>query len=150
MDVESRIAPSVFLRESEHSETSASLPGLTTAYKASGTVDRDVSRLVVITGKEGFAPGGTAYHVLQYVHLGLGEFGFTAEGQVFRFLFADLQPKLLTVHGRSLLRIFDYISLRRMPWIRQIDRDFRAMGGDADTEPVITRIELTDWLREAG
>lgn len=148
MDVESRYAPTIFHRDAE-AEKAALLPGLNTAYKASGTVESEVSRLVLVMGKEGFAPGGTAYHVLQYVHLGHGEHGFTAEGQVFRYLFADLQPKLLTVHGRNLLRICDYIGLRRMPWIRQIDRDFREIGGAADTEPVITRIELTNWLRAA-
>ena len=63
-------------------------------------------------------------------------------------MFADIQPKLVTVHGRNLLRIFDYIGLRRMPWIRQADRDFRAVGGPADNEPIITLIDVQDWKRD--
>ena len=127
----------------------ALLPGLTTAYKAGGNVENnEVSRLVLIMGKEGFKPGATAYVSLQYVHLGLGEFGFTADGQWFRFVFADLRPKLVTVHGRNLRRMFDYIGLRRLPWIRQADRDFRSAAGAIDHEPIITLIEIEDWERE--
>ena len=81
---------------------------------------------MLVMGKDGFRLGGTAYHLIQYVHISIGEFGFTANGQVFRFLFADLQPKLVTVEGRNLLRMCDQIALKRMPWIRQADRDFRA------------------------
>ena len=120
----------------------ALLPGLNTSYKAAGTAENhETSRLVVILGKQGFRIGETAYVVFQYAHLGTGDLGFTAEGHVFRFPFFDLQPRLLTVHGRSLLRTFDYIALRRMPWIRQADRDFQA----GDDEPVITRITVEDW-----
>ena len=100
---------------------------------------------MLVMGKDGFKPGGKAYIALQYVHFGLGDFGFTATGQSFTFLIADLQPKLLTVDGRNLLRVFDCISQRRMPWIRQTDRDFRAVDGDTDNEAVITRICLEDW-----
>ena len=107
----------------------------------------EVSRLVLVMGKEGFQPGGTAYWFLQYVHISLGGFGFADDGQWFDFIWSDVQPKLATVRGRNLLRIADYISLRRMPWIRQADRDFR--GGVADSEPIITRIEITDWVRQS-
>ena len=44
------------------------------------------------------------------------------------------------MRGRDLLRIFDYIRLRRLPWIRQADRDFRA------DEPIILKIEIEDWV----
>ena len=77
----------------------------------------------------------------------MGQFGFTANGQVFSFVVSDIQPKLVTVHGRNLLRIFDQISLRRIPWIRQADRDFRAGDGVGDTDPIITRLEVDDWRR---
>ena len=149
MGDETRIDPTIYLREPASSEKAALLPSLNTAYKASGTVDNEVSRLVLVMGKDGFRPGGNAYVALQYVHMGVGEFGFTANDQVFRFVFSDIQPKLLTVHGRNLLRIFDYICLRRMPWIRQTDRDFRAIDAGMDTEPVITRIDIDDWQRLA-
>ena len=47
--------------------------------------------------------------------------------------------------GRNLQRICDYISLRRLPWIREADRDFKAADGVGSDEPIITKIELTDW-----
>jgi hypothetical protein len=129
----------------------ATLPGLNDAYQAAGQPENhEVSRLVIVMGREGFRPGGTAYLFFQYVHLGLGEFGFTADGQFFRFVFADIQPKLVTVHGRNLLRICDAISLRRMPWIRVADRDFRAADGGESREPIIVRIEVADWVRPEG
>ena len=99
-------------------------------------------------GKDGFKAGGRAYYALQYVHISMGEFGFWDDGQWFNFLWSDLQPKLVTVRGRNLLRGWDYISLRRMPWIRQADRDFRGGYGAGDDEPSITRIEVTDWKRK--
>jgi len=134
--------------EAKPVEKAALLPALNDPYKADGFVDNEVSRLVLVMGKDGFRIGENAYIVLQYVHIGMGQFGFTANGQVFSFVFSDIQPKLVTVHGRNLLRIFDYIGLRRMPWIRQTDRDFRAGNGVAETEPVITLIEIEDWERE--
>jgi hypothetical protein len=128
-------------------EKAALLPALTDPYAAGGFVEGEVSRLVLVMGRDGFRIGGTAYIFLQYVHISMGEFGFTANGQWFSFIFADLQPKLITVHGRNLQRICDYISLRRMPWIRQSDRDYRATDGTTDKEPIITRIEVEDWKR---
>jgi hypothetical protein len=118
------------------------LPALNDAYKAAGFVDNKVSRLVVIMGKDGFKIGATAYYVFQYAHIGLGELGFTANGQILRFVFSDIQPKLLTVQSRNLLRIFDYIALRRMPWIRL------AVDGSPDNEPIITGLKVSDWLRQ--
>ena len=89
--------------------------------------------------------------VFQYVQMGTGEFGFTADGeQVFRVVFADRQPRRLTVQGRGLMWICDYIALHRMPWIRQADRDFRAADGVAGDEPIITRIVVEEWKAEEG
>ncbi len=145
MDAENRYDPKKFARSAEPAEggdENALLPGLTTDYKASATAGtKALTRLVVIFGKDGFRPGNTAYVAFQYVHLGCGDFSFTPDGQVFSFVVSDLQPKRLTVHGFNLLRVFDYISLHRMPWIRQVNRAFSPDAGD----PVITRIEITDW-----
>lgn len=143
--------PTIFRKgasEPKPAEDAALLPALNDPYKAGGFVDSDVSRLVLVMGKDGFRIGGNAYIVFQYVHIGMGQLGFTANGQVFSFVFSDLQPKLVTVHGRNLQRIFDYISLRRMPWIRQLDRDFRAGDDITDKEPIITRIDVEDWKRK--
>jgi hypothetical protein len=128
-------------------EKDAMLPAPADPYKAAGTPDNgEISRLVLVMGKDGFKTGGRAYYFLQYVHISMGEFGFWDDGQFFQFVFSDIEPKLVTVRGRNLLRISDYISLHRLPWIRQSDRDFR--GSVANDEPIITRIEVTDWKRK--
>jgi hypothetical protein len=151
-DTVEKLSPEMFVRKGTGAtpEKDALLPALNDPYKAAGFVDNEVSRLVLIMGKDGFKPGGTAYHFLQYVHMGVGEFGFSPDGQCFRVVFSDIQPKLVTLHGRNLLRTCDYIALRRMQWIRQADRDFRAGDGVRDDEPIITRIEVTNWLRLAN
>jgi hypothetical protein len=149
MDDEERYDPLKFHQKAvtpESSDRIALLPGLNSPYKAASTVDGEVSRLVVIMGKDGFRIGSVAYVTLQYAHLGTGELAFAANGQVFSFLFSDLQPKLLTVHGRNLLRIYHHVGLKRMAWIRQTDRDFRLVGDEAD-EPIITRATVTNWKR---
>lgn len=142
--------PLVGLRAAESkAETHARLPREDDAYQAAGLPESsEVSRLVLVMGKDGFKAGGRAYYFLQYVHISMGEFGFWDDGQWFNFIWSDLQAKLVTVRGRNLLRTCDYISLRRMPWIRQADRDFRG-GFAANDESIITRIEVTDWKHPA-
>ena len=151
-----RLKPLPFVRPPAKArpDKEALLPSPDDPYQAAGFADNEVSRLVLIMGKDGFKPGCTAYYLLQYVHIGLGEFGFEAGGQFFRFVFADIQPKLVTVHGRNLLRMCDAIALRRVQWVRMADRDFRAepapAGGVGGSEPFISRIEVADWVREEG
>jgi hypothetical protein len=48
------------------------------------------------------------------------------------------------IHGDHLFRICDAISLRRVQWIRQAERD-TAMPVNS---PVITNIEIRDWRPE--
>jgi hypothetical protein len=140
------LKPETFQRGASSVEKAAVLPSLTTEYKAAGTPENgEVSRLVLVMGQDGFRPGGTAYVFMQYAHIGLGQFGFTVGEQDFSFVFSDIRPKLVVVHGRNLLRICDYVSLRRMPWIRQADRDFQPGDGAADSEPFIRLIEIRDW-----
>jgi hypothetical protein len=126
----------------------AALPDLNSPYKAAGTADNgEVSRLVVIFGKDRFRVGQTAYVAFQYTDVGRGECDITEGGHCFRFPFHDpLEPKLLIVRGRNLLRIFDYIGLRRLPWIRQAERDVRL----GDDEPVITWIDIQDRRPQAA
>jgi hypothetical protein len=124
-------------------EKEAVLPVLGDAYKAAGFAVEEESCLVLVMGRDGFQPGGLAYVHFQYVHIGTGGFGYTANGQAFTFLVAE--PKRVTVRGRNLLRIYHQIIRRRTPWIRQADRDFRADDGAPDDEPIILRIEVEDW-----
>jgi hypothetical protein len=121
-------------------ERTAVLPGMNDLYQAAGYADSEMNRLVLVMGKYGFRTGGTAYVFMPYMYIGKVELGFTAEGQMFRFILSDTEPQLVTAYGQNLLHICDQISQRKMQWIREADEDFRApvSGG----EPLITSIEI--------
>jgi hypothetical protein len=124
-------------------ERAATLPGRDDLYRAAGYADSETNRLVLVMGRHGFRIGGTAYVFLQYMYIETVELGFTDEGQVFRFVLSDTQPKLVTVHGQNLVQICDDISLRKLQWIREAGQDFTApVSGD---DPIITCIEICDW-----
>jgi hypothetical protein len=132
-------------------ETKARLPGPDTPYEAAALADtHGTNSLVLITFKDGFTPGGVAYTALQYAHIDLGEFVYYDDGQRFAFTFAGLQPKLVTVSGRNLVRIYELIGLHQLHWIRQVDRNFLPGGMADDGRECITRIEVTDWKRPKG
>ena len=146
MDDKERYNPAKFHHETASPQNKAGLvPGLASIYKAAGMATTEETRLVVVMDKTGFQTGGTAYLTFQYSHIDLGSFGFTADGQWFSFPFYDLQPRLLTVHGRDLFRIYLEIGSKRMSWIRVCDRDFRPAIDADDDEPVITRARVTNW-----
>lgn len=149
MDDRERYNPSKFHHETISPQNKAGLvPGLQSPYQAAATATTEETRLVVMMDKSGFQPGGTAYFTFQYSHIDIGRFGFTDAGQWFSFPFYDLQPRLLTVHGRNLFRVYLEIGSKRMPWIRVSDRDYRPpANADAD-EPIITRASVTNWKPE--
>ena len=126
-------------------EANAAFPGYGDPYKAAGPESSEsLTRLVCIMGKEGFQPGGKAYRFFQYVHLDSDtDFGLTKDGQVIRLRFVGLNPVLVIIRGRNLLRICDSIHLHRMPWIRVADRDF----ADGQKE-IITAIEIVECGRQ--
>lgn len=154
--IESRLNPDDFGNKNGDSGASgdeADLPGEKTPYQAMALqANHEITSLIVIMGKDGWLPGGTAYHSLDYMHMGHGTFGFIANGeQEFWFPFADpVEPVGLRVRGRNVLKAFRLISLKRMPWIRMKDegRDFQAGEAANDRTPVITRIEVKPWVPE--
>ena len=105
-----------------------------------------MNRLVLVMGKDGFTIGGTAYVFLPYMYIGAVELGFTAEGQVFRFIVTEAQSRLVTVSGHNLTHVCDHIAQRRMQWIRESDQDFRVPASGDD--PIITRIDIREWRPE--
>jgi hypothetical protein len=117
------------------------LPGYGDPYRAAGPESSEsLTRLACIMGKEGFQPGGKAYRFFQYVHLDSDtDFGFTKDGQIITLRFAGMNPVLVVIRGRNLLRICDAIHLHRIPWIRVADRDF----ADGQLE-IITAIEIIE------
>ena len=64
-------------------------------------------------------------------------------------MFSDIQPKLVTVHGRNLLRIFrlHQPAADAVDSPRRIGISGRWMASP-DNEPFITRIEVEDWKRK--
>src|SRR4051794_41370945 len=74
-DVAEILKPRTFDRTARAAEKEAKLPAFDDDYVAAGNPEHgEVSRLVLVMGKEGFAAGATAYRFLQYVHISMGEF----------------------------------------------------------------------------
>ena len=92
-----RLKPLPFLRPAGKARVEENVlwPGFNDPYQAAGGPENDeISRLVVVLGRDGFREGATAYHIFQYVHLDECEVGFTASGdQWFRFLFSGRQSE---------------------------------------------------------
>ena len=126
----------------------SALPGEQTDYKAASMpASGGLTQAGGDSRAQEFRNGGTPYHAFQYVHLGAeATLGFTPEGQVMSLHFTGMEPKILTIRGRNLLQIMDYIQLHRIHWIRQADRDFspdEAVDDNGQPLPFIERIEIT-------
>ena len=77
-------------------------PSFTDPYEAAGTREGEIPCFALVMGKDGLKPGATAYYVVQYVHLSLGEVGFTASGdQWFSYLYNDRPARRLWVEGTA-------------------------------------------------
>jgi len=83
--------------------------------------------------------GKNGYRSFQYVHLDSDSTFEQRSGQVITLRFAGTKIMQVTITGRNLWRLFDYLHQHRMPWIMVADRDFAA-----DSEPVITRIAIAE------
>ncbi len=86
---------------------------------------------------------GKARRQLQYKDIDSddAQSGYAAEGTSFSVVFGYREPQRLTVYGRNLLKVWEYICFHRMPWIESVEpgRDFER--GD---KPVITGIVLEE------
>jgi len=121
-------------------------------YKASGRpANKALPRFFVFFSKSGYAIGKKAAKQFQYVEMdsdgddedGCG-FGFTESGQEFSIKVAGSKQWKLTVRGRNLWEIYDYLTLHRMPWIRVADRDFADADDAAGQKPIILSIEIRE------
>lgn len=120
-------------------------------YKAFGRPSTGMlPRFFVFFGKKGYGPGNKAVKQFQYLSLesdggvsdGCG-FGFSPTGQEFSIKLAGSRLWKLTVRGRNLWEIYDYLTLHRLPWIRVADRDFPD-GGEAAKKPIILSADLEE------
>jgi len=94
-----------------------------------------VYTLHCLLGKEG-------YRSFQYVHLDSdSRFAVDGKGQVISLRFCASKTMAVTIRGRNLGRLYDYLHQHRMPWIMRVDsgRDF-----GADHEPVILAVEIAE------
>jgi hypothetical protein len=133
---------SVPQRESHDDQTSdeSLLPDSAHGYMAhSRPANKPLYTLHCILGKEG-------YRSFQYVHLDSdSRFAVEGKGQVIRLRFSGSKTTAVTIRGRNLMRLFDYVHQHRTAWVMQIEagRDFAADG-----ETVVTAIEIEE-VRDA-
>jgi hypothetical protein len=84
--------------------------------------------------------GPDGYRSFQYVHLDSdSSLSADGKGQVIRLRFCGSKTVAVSIRGRNLWRLYDYIHQHRMAWVMRVDRDF-ATGN----EPVITAIDIED------
>lgn len=121
-------------------------------YRASGrAANKALPRFFVFFNKLGFGPGKKAVRQFQYIELdsdgdeedGCG-FGLTDTGQEFSVKIAGSKLWKLTVRGRNLWEIYDYLSLHRLPWLRVADRDFADADDPAGQKPVILSVDIVE------
>jgi hypothetical protein len=126
-------------RSASQAETAADqlapdLVDLDGAYQAHARPsNKSVQSIHLLLGKEGVRS-------FQYVHLDSdSQFRTGNNGQVIVVRFAGLKSVQVTIRGRNLWRLYDYLHQHRMPWIMRADRDFAD-----DKEPIITAIDFED------
>lgn len=95
--------------------------------------NKPVPALHCLLGKEGVRS-------FLYRHLDSdSQFRITSGGQVLVMRFGGIKAVQVTIRGRNLWRLYDYLHQERMPWVRVAERDFAA-----DREPIITAIDFED------
>ena len=82
------------------------------------------------------SPSGGA-RSFQYVHLDSGS-TYTAEAIVLRFV--GIESVKVTILGRSLWQLYDYIHQHRIAWIMQTTQDFAQDGQTVVTEITCAKI----------
>jgi hypothetical protein len=79
----------------------------------------------------------------EFLHLGYKE--YDAGNTWFILEFNEPEKWRVTVQGRNLWQIYNYIAQHRLEWIREADRDFAG-----DNEAIITATEIEAVKEEAG
>lgn len=97
--------------------------------------NKEIGRLHVIDSKG-------VVRTFNYDHLDV-EHRF--DGERFSVVFAGTKHYRIDVTGRNLWRVYDYITIRRWPYLRQAPRDFASDG-----EMIITLIEIHDITPKYG
>ncbi|MCE9565983.1 MAG: hypothetical protein K8U57_28500 [Planctomycetes bacterium] len=121
-------------------ESDSELPDLAAPYQAHGRAsNKSVSTLHCALGKDG-------YRSFQYMHLDSdSSFRMEATGHVIVVRFVGWKPIQVTIRGRNLWQLYDYIHQHRVPWVMRAERDF--VEGK---QTVITAIEIREVRGDAG
>jgi hypothetical protein len=112
------------------------LPDAAAPYQAHGrAVNKPVYTLHCCLGKDG-------YRSFQYMHLDSDSaFGIEFTGHVISLRFAGVKIMQVTIRGRNLWQLYDYLHQHRIPWVMRVDRDF---ADGTDKQVVITAIEIEE------
>jgi hypothetical protein len=83
--------------------------------------------------------GKDGYRSFQYVHLDSdSSFQTTSAGHVVTLRFAGTHVMQVTIRGRNLRGLYDYLHQHRIPWVMRADRDLAE-----EQEAIVTTIEIT-------
>jgi hypothetical protein len=135
--------PGDFLKErllsippKSEAEPDRELPDASAPYQAhSRAANKPVYTLHCCLGKDG-------YRSFQYMHLDSDSaFRIESKGHVISMRFVGTKIVQVTICGRNLWRLYDYLHQHRLPWVMRADRDF---SDGTDKQVVITAIEIEE------
>ena len=136
-DSQSTLRSNVFAPKGASGETDdgvvdGDIPNMSGPYQAHARpANSPVYTLHCLLGKDG-------YRSFQYVHLDSDtSFKVGSTGHIIRLRFAGTQVMEVTITGRKLWRLYDYVHQHRMPWIMRADRDLAD-----EHEAIITAIDI--------
>ena len=103
--------------------------------KGKSVANKALYTLHCALGKDGFRS-------FQYAHLDSdSEFRIEPGGHVLTLRFAGFRTTKVTIRGRNLWQLYDYLHQHRIPWIMRADRDFPDGAGK---QPLISTIEFAE------
>jgi|GEM_PF-4544757 len=93
-----------------------------------------------------FILGAEGIRSFQYVGLD-SDSSLTADGdgQVIRLKFCGSKITAVTIRGRNLSRLYDYLLQHRTAWVMRLDRDFTA-----GNEPAVTAVAIEEVKNDDG
>jgi hypothetical protein len=95
-----------------------------------------------------FALGRDGLRSFQYVHLDSNSaLGVEGGLHVITLRFGGIRTVAVTIRGRNLWLLYDYIHQHRMPWVRRADRDFPDGTGK---RPIVTAIDFEEVKERGG
>jgi hypothetical protein len=123
-------------------EPHSELPDTSAPYLAHGrAANKPVYTLHCCLGKDG-------YRSFQYMHLDSDStFSIDHKGHVISVRFVGTKIVQVTICGRNLWRLYDYLHQHRLPWVMRAERDF---SDGTDKQVVITAIEIEEVKENAA